>query len=562
MSNTQNERKTPQSIDEHIKKLQIEKSLLLDKYLTSRDPESIVKAQAYLQSMDRDKPNPKAYFFPFDAEYNNGKEWKDTMQSIPDNILRKVSYIHIIDLIITTKINQIHDFFKFQTDDQKEGFTIRRKLSRFQDRNKSKEPSKQEQKTIESLVDFLENGGDNAKWDMHDGIMDFTSKIVRDSYTFNRMAVELERNLKGDLLRYVALDAQTVRYLNTIDPFYETKNPNSKFIKRKFQEKEYLPRFCQIWQGQIVENPMTQEQIVWYPWELAFEIRNKSTDIWRNGYGVSEIETLAQIITWLLNGLSYNGNFFSQGSNPKGILNVKNGDGGGQGILNSLRQMWTTSIAGVNNAHRMPVVEGLDLEFIDMHHSNKDMEFQFWNEFLIVLTCAVFTIDLSELGFNFKTQSQMFGQQGQKERLEHSKDKGLKPMLIFLQKFYNKYLISELVEDYEFVFTGVDLEDETLYLDNDVKKVGAGFVSMEDMFEKYSHRRPTDKDTILNPVYLQSKQMAMYGGQGMNEAVDEMTGEPNEGVSNPFEEFDTEKSQQNDPIWAEAKNWLQKSKIL
>jgi len=560
MSTTQRQKKTPQWIDDQIKRLEIEKSLLLNDSLTSKDPEAIVKAQVYLSNMSKQKSNPKAYFFPFDAEYNNGREYKDVIQTVPDNILRKVSYIHIIDLIIQTKINQVLDFLKFTVDEQKEGFTIRKKLSRFEDRRQSKEPTKQEQKSIEDIVDFIENSGQNEKWDMYDDLHGFVSKVLRDSYTFNRLTFELERNMKNELLRYVPIDAQTIRLLNTIDPYYEHKNPTTKFAKRKFKEKEYYPRYAQIWQGQIVENPITSEQIVWYPWEMAFEVRKKSTDIWRNGYGVSEIEILSQIITWLLNGLSYNGNFFSQGSNPKGILNVKNGDGGGQQILNSLRQMWSTSIAGVNNSHRMPVVEGLDLDFIDMHHSNKDMEFQFWNEFLIVLTCSVFTIDPSELGFNFKTQAQLFGDRGQKERLEHSKDKGLKPILVFLQKVFNKYIISELTEDYEFVFTGIDLEDESQYLENDVKKASAGFVSFEDMFEKYSYRKPNDKDTILNPVYLQNKQMSMYGGEGMNQMVDEDTGEPNEGVNNPFEEFD--KSEESNPIWDEAKNWLKQNNLI
>jgi len=558
---TINREKTPQSIDDQIKHLQVEKSLLLDSFLKSDDPGLIIKAQSYMGDRLRDARSAKAYFFPFDAEYNNGRQYKDVIQTVPDHILRRVSYIHVVNLIIQTKINQIQEFLKFTTDDQKEGYTVRKKLSRFQDRHQE-DLSNQDQKRIEQVVDFLESSGDHSKWDLHDGLYDFVGKIVRDSYTFNRMAFELERNMKGDLLRYVPLDAQTIRYLNTIDPFYEAKNPDKSFAKRKFQGKEYLPRFGQIWQGQIVENPITQEQVIWYPWELAFEIRNKSTDIWRNGYGVSEIEVLSQIITWLLNGLSYNGYFFSQGSNPKGILNIKNGDGAGQGVLNSLRQMWSSSIAGVANSHRMPVVEGLDLDFIDMHHSNKDMEFQFWNEFLIVLTCSVFTIDPSELGFNFKTQSQMFGQQGQKERLEHSKDKGLKPMLVFLQKTMNKYIVSEVAEDLEFVFTGVDLEDETQYLDNDVKKINAGFVSHEDMFRKYSHRKLTDKDTILNSVYLQSKQMSMYGGEEMNDVVDEETGEPDEGVSNPFAEFDVGKSEESDPIWGEAKNWLKQNNLI
>ena len=354
----------------------------------------------------------------------------------------------------------------------------------------------------------------------------------------------------GELLRYFSIDPQTVRLLETIDPHFESRNTQYNFVKKK----GYLPRYCQVWGGRIAENPTTKEQIIWYPWELGYEIRKNSTDIWTNGYPVGEIEILTNIITWILNGLQYNGNFFSQGSNPKGLLNVKNGDGGGQQIMNQLRQLWTQSLVGVQGAHKTPVVEGLDLEWIDLHHSNKDMEFQLWNEFLIVLTCGVMTIDPSELGFNFKQQSQMFGQQGQKERLSHSFNKGLKPLLIWLQKLINKHFVSELNDGYEFVFCGVDLEDETQQIDNDKKKLDMGAVSQEDIFEKYSHRKfDPQKDTILNSVYQQAQQAKMYGGQDMNEQVDQMTGEPDEGIQNPFDEY--EKSE-NDPIMKSVNSWM------
>jgi len=553
----------PKSIDLDIRKLQIEKSLLLNQMLYSQNPEDIIKAQMYVGQNSETKSNPKAYFFAPDYAFHSGKEYKDLNSSVPDNILRKISYIHVIDSIINTKINQVLDYLKFSTDEQKEGFTVRKKLSRFSDRAREKELTDQEKETIEGIVDFLEDGGINAKWDIHDDLRGFVSKILRDTFTFNRVAFELERNMKNDLIRYIALDAQTIRLLETIDPFFAATSHSGKMVEKKYQDKTYLPRYCQIWNGQIVENPITKEQVVWYPWELAFEMRNATTDIWRNGYPISEIEVLSSIITWLLNGLQYNGNFFSQGSNPKGLLNIKNGDGGGQQILNQLRQMWSSSIAGVNNAHRMPVVEGLELEWINMQQTNKDMEFQLWNEFLIVMTCSVFTIDPTELGFQFKTQANVFGQDGQKERLQHSKEKGLKPLLVFLQKIINKYIISELSDKYEFVFTGVDIEDDAKVIDSGIKLVNSGGISFEDWFEKNSNRPYNPKkDTILNPVFLQAEQMKMYGGQESNEAVDQMTGEPDAGAQNPFDEYDTQKSEQNDPIWGAAKNWLKENQLI
>ena len=44
--------------------------------------------------------------------------------------------------------------------------------------------------------------------------------------------------------------------------------------------------------------------------------------------------------------------------------------------------------------------------------------------------------------------------------LEASKNKGLKPLLKFLESNINAYIIEPLTKDYEFVFTGVEEGDE------------------------------------------------------------------------------------------------------
>ena len=131
---------TFQEYDQAIKELEIEKSILLKKSLYSDNAEDIIKAQSYISNSMRNtkKENPKAYFFPNDLSHTTGKPWKENYSSVPDHILRRTSYVHVVDLIISTKINQVLDYLQFQTDDQKAGFTIRKKLSRFEDRIQKK----------------------------------------------------------------------------------------------------------------------------------------------------------------------------------------------------------------------------------------------------------------------------------------------------------------------------------------------------------------------------------------------------------------------------------------
>ena len=149
----------------------------------------------------------------------------------------------------------------------------------------------------------------------------------------------------------------------------------------------------------------------------------------------------------------------------------------------------------------------------------------------------------------------MFGQDGQKERLEHSKEKGLKPLLKFIQKQVNKYIVTEINPNFHFVFTGVDLEDETQMLENDSKKSEAGFVSQQDMFEKYSNRKPTDEDIVLNPIYMQKMQMEAYGGEESNAAVDQMAGGEDVGPANPFDQYEKGEN----VVMDAAQDWIKKN---
>lgn len=236
----------------------------------------------------------------------------------------------------------------------------------------------------------------------------------------------------------------------------------------------------------------------------------------------------------MLYGMQYNGNFFQQGSNPKGLLNFKNNIDPIK--IEEFKQAWRNTLTGVSNSHKMAVTSGAEVEWISMQQNNKDMEFHQWNEFLTVLSCVTFRIDPDEVGFHLQGSRGMFGQDGQKQRLEHSREKGLEPFLRYWQTQFDKSLIKPLSKGkYEFIFTGISPEDEEKTLELDIKKLGNGGISLQDFFRKYSNRElNVNKDIILNTIALQYKQMNQYGSNESNQAVDEMTGEN----TNPYDQFE------------------------
>lgn len=515
---------------------------------SSDDLEEIMKANLYLNSRNGSSEDKiRSIFFDPDFTSEQGRGYKDPWNSLSFETLRKMGDVFIIRSVVNTRVEQVQNFLHFNTDEQKEGYTIRRKQSLFERDSTHKEIEKKDQKKIETIVNFLENGGLADKWDNFDTFQDFGRKIVFDSLTLDQLAFEITRDRGWNLSKFRAVDASLIRLLDSADPRFA-----EDFEKYRF--KGYLPRFCMSWQGQILQNPVTKESIVYYPWELGYGIRNKSTNIYKNGYGTSELETLVEIITWILWGLQYNGNFFSKGSQPKGFINIKNSNIDNK-TLNEFRQAWTQTMRGVGNSHRTPVLQGLDLEWIDLQKTNRDMEFTEWVKFLIVITCSVYRIDPSELGFQFKDQAQIFGQDGQHERLNHSRDKGLKPLLVFIQNIINHYIVSELFDgEFEFCFTGIEIEDESKQVDLDKTKLEAGVVSMEDMFMKYSGRKfDPDKDTILNSVYQSAKQNEMNAQMYSQPMPGEVGGE----VEDPYTSY--EKSIGTDPIQDAAINYIKEN---
>lgn len=526
----------------------------LQKSLTSESFEEVMKAQAFIaeqQKNARRAPQPEIksiLWNPSEIGFN-GKGYRDPNNGISFGTLNRMGEIFIVKAIINTRIEQVQNFLKYSLDDQKPGYQIRYKKSPGSEGSEDKELNVKDKKIVDYIVKFLEEGGENDKWECEDNFQEFTRKVLRDSLVLDQMTFELVRARNMNLKKYRAVDAALIRQLDTNDPRYAQMFEN-------FRWHGYLPRYAMVWDGQIIRHPVTNEYVVFYPWELGYGVRNKTTNVLRNGYGCSELETLIEIVTWILWGMQYNGNFFKQGSQPKGFINVKNGNVD-QGTLNEFRQDWKQTMSTVYNSHKIPVIQGIDLEWIDLQQTNRDMEFTEWIKFLLVIACAVYRMDPSELGFQFQDAARIFGQEGQKERLDHSKQKGLTPLLVFYQNILNKYIISEIDDRLELVFTGIEIEDEAAQVELDKKKSEAGFVSLEDMFEKYSGRKfDPNKDTILNTVYQSAQSNKMMGGEGMNEIVDGEEG--NDSPKTAEEAIQTmmvEKSMEN-PILGKALEFI------
>lgn len=126
-------------------------------------------------------------------------------------------------------------------------------------------------------------------------------------------------------------------------------------------------------------------------------------------------------------------------------------------------------------------------------------------EYLIKLACAVYSIDPTEIGWDISRSSGGGLFEGsQAQRLQHSKDKGLYPLLKFLQRKINKYIVEQIHPDFEFCFMGLNgmtIEDE---LKMNIDKVNS-FVTVNEIRAEYGLKPIEGGDSPNNSAYLQAK---------------------------------------------------------
>lgn len=520
-------------------KLALKKYRLVENAMTySTHPSDLLKAQEVLNVNKRQDFQKKAYVIdPY--QFQSFMGYKDKPYSLSYMMLRRMSYqVPIIRSIIGTRVDQVADFCEPQKNKYSTGFIIKKKTSYYNDGDDDAKPTKEDLHTIERITEFLLECGINNTFE-GDDFDSFIRKIVNDSLTYDQMTFEVVHDRRGRPVEFFATDASTMRIADSFDTkrFDDDRNVVNNLNRQKLMG--YYPAYCQIDKGRVVAD--------FYPWELCFGVRNPTTSIYSNGYGVSEIEMLTQTITSMLWSDEYNRRFFSQGSSPKGFFKINSTTSISDDKMSQFKRQYQNMMSGVYNSHKTPVFEG-DIEWIDLQHSNRDMEFAHWQEYLIKLCCAIFRIDPAEVNFPLSGGSEqraMF--EGNNEaRLKHSKDKGLYPLLKHIERKINRYIVNRINPNFVFEFTGMNTDSPQQELENDIKTMA--FMTIDEIRVKRGMKPLGEKkggNIVANATMIQAlaqQQMAEQGGGGMGEdgmSQEGMEGYDEEGdegsEENPFE---------------------------
>lgn len=367
-------------------------------------------------------------------------------------------------------------------------------------------------------------------WVIHCGILDkekrpfelrgwnFEQSIrawVWDSLTYDLYAREMVPDKAGRPCYWYPVDGGTIKFASSDLKNYKDRviqftnhdflYPEKHLVAQAKQEKLDLDeellekeayRYVQVVRGKI-ERAYTDD-------ELAVGIRNKVTDIFQNGYGISELELAIGLVTGHLNAEFYNQAYFTQGFSAKGILHIKAALN--RRKLETVRQQWQHMLKGSRNSFQTPIFAGVnDIQWIPLTQNHQDIGFEGWMRYLIKMLCAVYQIDPNEVGINLREEGKGGGLGGDdtEVRLSESKERGMFPLMTHLQNFINEKIIKPFDDRFELCFTGITSETQQQTLDRQQKEVKFKKTVNEIRKEDGLPPLPGMDDIILDPTYMQ-----------------------------------------------------------
>lgn len=501
--------------------------------LRGKEPSRIIGSQTPQLDLKKSQPahDMKAYMEnPLRMAY--AAEYKEKPSALTYSILYQMATRNsIVGAVINTRVNQVSTFSqpaRFSEDGV--GYRIRL-------RDPRKVPTAEQRRIMYALESFLENCGfdrDRSR----DDFDTFLRKEVRDSLIYDQMTFEVVPDRKGLPSMILPVDASTIRAAAPLEH------------DEKFRATGDATKWVQIIDGQVRAEFDADE--------LAFCVRNPRTNINLQPYGFSELEQLITQVTSHLYAEEYNSKFFSQGGTTKGIINIK-ADPTGIGNreqLASFKRQWLAQVNGMTGAWKTPVVQIPDgIEYINVSQSNREMEFEKWMNYLVNIVCAIYQIDPAEV--NFPNNAGVAGNGGsvfessQEAKIKNSRDKGLKPLLRFIEASINHNIISRFSDEFVFCFTGINEKTEEEKAALEEKQIRL-WKTVNEARKEHDLEPIENGDVILDASWINfnATQQAM-GGEEDGYDEDAFADEAEEDGESAEEDEDTYADSEDDAGWDE-----------
>ncbi len=382
---------------------------------------------------------PKAWFTdPFALMDSVGMGYRNTPTYLTYETQRQVSERNdIIASIILTRVNQVAAFARPQVNKYSVGFLIAPRGP-----DKKRRLTDSERARVEEIQNILLYTGRQHNLG-RDSFDHWIRKTVRDRLTYDQVCTEKVGTVSGSIHSFYAVPADTIRIAQP--KITKGTPPALAELKREI-------KYVQLINAQKVNEYTLQE--------MMFGVANPRTHVRVYGYGFSEIEQLITTVTSHLYAEEWNRRQFTQGSTVKGVLNLKGQMPMAQ--FEAFKRQWQAQVSGISNAWKTPVTNQEGVDWIPLQMNNVEMGYQMWMEYLVKIISAIYQIDPAEINFDLRgstSQQPMFMSNNEAQQ-KVSKDRGLSPLLRFLEDLINKHIIWRIDPRFEFSFVGLDAKTE------------------------------------------------------------------------------------------------------
>ena len=349
-------------------------------------------------------------------------------------------------------------------------------------------PTETEQNEILAIEEFLHY----TSTDRSTGInfRTWLKQTTRDILVYDQANTELvyERNSRTKLHSFYAVDAGSVYYIvNASNTGYTEGKGEYKYVQK------------------VDENHV----IKFKEGELTFDVMNPRTEINSFKYGLSPLEVVLNQIGYHATTEQYNNLYFTQCGTTDGAFILDPGDNNGQQTrlsLDNLKREFS-KFRGAKGAHTIPVIAAKDGKFVSMNQSSKDMEFEKWVNYLINIITSNFGVDPAEIGFPNRggatgSKGNSLQESSKKETAQLSRDKGLTPLLDFIEDIINDNIVSRFSNGkYMFRFQGNELSMELQQLEKD-KTLVQTYMTVNEV-RKDHHLEPVlGGDVVLSQFHI------------------------------------------------------------
>ena len=360
---------------------------------------------------------------------------------IPPEALKKVAKENLApQMIINMRIADVMRYSQLSNQPWKPGWKIHPRF----DRDK---PNEQTMKDVREAERFIANCNIETGWEAVrerdktglTGLQRFLSMIVRDSLTYDGIAVWTDMDRRDKVKAFKALPASQIRLAG--EKGYKTP------------KNEPMPDVFAVGvddAGNVIHT-FTRDELIWY-------VRNPRTDPGVYGYGCPEIEQGMRLIQGFTNALDLNVDAFNRNSVPNGMM-LLTGKGWNQRQLDVLARNWTNLKSGNTKTWALPALvvpqEG-KIEILDLTNiKGKEVYYQDFMNMVVGAFCTLYCFPVTRLGYRISGKGPDSKPDGAAaEWIVDENDPGLAPLLNHLETLFNEYILWTRWPELEFSFTG------------------------------------------------------------------------------------------------------------